>query len=309
MNATAKRLLGLIGAGIQPSLTPALQEQEAAAQGLRVHYQLIDLDRSSEGAQALPALVRAAATMGFAGFNVTYPCKQAVLPLLDELSPEARRIGAVNTVVREGGRWVGHNTDGSGWAFGFARSLPDAALDEVLLLGAGGAGAAIGDALLARGCARLWVADADAARAQALALHLAGQHPGAQVKASADLAHALRRADGLVHATPVGMAKSPGLPLPEALLHQRLWLSEIVYFPIETALLRAARARGLRVGDGGGMAVGQAADAFAYFHGQAANAARMEAHLRQLLAQRARAEALAAGTALAAESPTAATLA
>src|SRR6185436_11099860 len=101
-----KLLAGLIGAGIQRSLAPALQEEEARHHGLRLHYQLIDLDAAGVDAEELPGLVAAARIMGFAGFNVTYPCKQLVMPLLDEISEEARSIGAVNTVVREGSRLV-----------------------------------------------------------------------------------------------------------------------------------------------------------------------------------------------------------
>ena len=117
-------LVGLIGAGIQRSLAPALQEEEARHHGLRLHYQLIDLDSVAAGVEVLPALIAAARVMGFAGLNVTYPCKQSVIPLLDELSDEARAIGAVNTVVREGDRLVGYNTDASGWSWGFRRALP-----------------------------------------------------------------------------------------------------------------------------------------------------------------------------------------
>ncbi|HZY16576.1 MAG TPA: shikimate dehydrogenase, partial [Ramlibacter sp.] len=138
-----KLLVGLIGAGIQLSLTPAMQEEEARQHGLRLHYQLIDLDRTPGALQQLPALLTAARIMGFAGLNITYPCKQAVIPLLDALSPEAEAMGAVNTVVIRDGRLTGHNTDGPGWAWGFRRALPQADLARVVLLGAGGAGSAV----------------------------------------------------------------------------------------------------------------------------------------------------------------------
>jgi shikimate dehydrogenase len=139
---TDKVLCGLIGSGIQRSLTPGMQEEEASHHGLRLHYQLIDLDRTGSGVDELPALLKAARIMGFAGLNITYPCKQAILPLLDALSDEAAAMGAVNTVVLRDGRSTGYNTDGSGWAWGFRRALPDADLSRVVLLGAGGAGAA-----------------------------------------------------------------------------------------------------------------------------------------------------------------------
>ncbi len=281
-----KLLVGLIGAGIQRSLTPAMHEEEARAQGLRLHYQLIDLDVTGQGPEALPMLLGAARTMGFAGLNITYPCKQAVIPLLDELSDEARAMGAVNTVVRQGTKLVGHNTDGSGWRAGFERLLPGADLSRVVLLGAGGAGSAIAHALLRMGTGALVLVDAELPRAQALAASLNALYGGTRASAEADAAKALAGASGLVHATPTGMDKLPGLPLPAALLHPGLWVSEIVYFPLETALLAAARAAGCRVADGGGMAVGQAVDAFRLFTGREADAARMDAHFRRLVAQR-----------------------
>jgi len=284
--AAPKLLLGLIGSGIGQSMTPAMQEQEARAQGLRVHYQLIDLDASGAGVDDLPQLVRAMRIIGFDGFNVTYPCKQAILPLLDDLSREARAMGAVNTVVNRGGRLVGHNTDGSGWAWGFQRALPHADLARVVLLGGGGAGSAIADAALRLGVQQLTVVDVDAQRTQALADKLNAQHGGARVVASTDIAAALGHATGLVHATPTGMAKSPGLPLPAGLLGPPLWVSEIVYFPLDTALLQAARARGCATSDGGGMAVGQAVGAFALFTGLQADPARVDAHFRSMVAAR-----------------------
>jgi shikimate dehydrogenase len=290
--ATAPRnlLLGLIGSGIQKSMTPAMQEQEAREQGLRLHYQLIDLDTTGAGVDDLPQLLKAMRIIGFAGFNVTYPCKQAIVPLLDDLSEEARAMGAVNTVVNRDGKLVGHNTDGSGWAWGFQRALPQADLSNVVLLGGGGAGSAIADAALRIGVGHLTVVDLDAVRTKALAAKLNAQHGAGRVSASIDIAAALEGASGLIHATPTGMDKSPGLPLPEQLLRPSLWVSEIVYFPLETALLKAARARGCPTSDGGGMAVGQAVGAFELFTGLKAEPARIDAHFRGMVAAK-RAEA------------------
>jgi len=285
-----KLLMGLIGSGIQRSLTPRMHEEEARHQGLRLHYQLIDLDTAGAGVDALPGLISAARTMGFAGLNITYPCKQAVMPLLDALSDEARAMGAVNTVVVRDGRLVGHNTDGSGWAWAFRRALPDAPLVRVVQLGAGGAGSAVAEAVLRLGAERLVIVDREPERAQALAARLSGLHGAGRAGACSDVAQALQGADGLIHCTPTGMDKLPGLPLPESLLRPDLWVSEIVYFPLETALLRAARAMGCATVDGGGMAVGQAVGAFKLFTGLEPDAARMDAHFRQLIAQRQREE-------------------
>jgi len=281
--AARKLLIGLIGAGIQHSLSPAMHEQEANQQGLRLHYQLIDVDRSADGAAALPRLIDAARTMGFAGLNITYPCKQAVIPLLDALSDEAAAMGAVNTVVFDDGRAVGHNTDGSGWAWGFRRTLPAADLSHVVLLGAGGAGSAIAHAVLRLGAQRLTLVDADTARSIALADELNQRYEGARARGGLTAETALSDATGLIHATPTGMAKMPGLALSAVLLREQFWVSEIVYFPLETALLAAARRAGCPVCDGGTMAVGQAVGAFRLFTGHEPDAERMRAHFVKLI--------------------------
>ena len=263
-------LCGLIGAGIQLSRSPALHEREADEQGLRYIYKLIDLDKLGVGIEALPELLNGAKQMGFAGLNITYPCKQAIIPLLDELSEDARALNAVNTVVIRDGRMTGHNTDWSGFAEGFRRGLPDAKRDRVVLLGAGGAGAAVAHAALTLGVRELTIVDLDASRSAELAAKL-----GARARAGTNLAAAMAKADGLIHCTPTGMAKMPGLPLDPGLLQARHWVAEIVYFPLETELLRVARAKGCRTLDGSGMAVYQAVGAFRLFTGIEPDAERM----------------------------------
>jgi shikimate dehydrogenase len=276
-------LCGLIGAGIQRSLAPALHEEEARHHGLRLHYQIIDLAAAGAGVEALPGLIGAVRMIGFRGLNITFPCKQAVIPLVDALSAEARTIGAVNTVVREGGRLVGYNTDASGWSWGFQRALPRADLSRVVLLGAGGAGAACAHAVLALGAERLIVVDKEPARAAALVERLNQYFPTNRASIAADAAAALPGATGLIQATPVGMAQYPGTPAAEAQLRPGMWVSEIVYVPLETALLKAARRVGCATADGGHMNVGQAIGAFKLFTGLDADAARIEAHFRRLV--------------------------
>lgn len=277
-----KLLVGLIGSGIQKSLSPRLHEEEARHHGLRLFYQIIDLDNGGS-VEDLPTLLRAARIMSFAGLNITFPCKQAVIPLLDGLSDEAQAMGAVNTVVNQDGKLIGHNTDGSGWSWGFRRQLPDADLSRVVLLGTGGAGAAIAHAVLRLGAKHLVLVDQDPVRARALAEALNALYGSGRASAEADIASAVRDAQGLIHATPTGMDKLPGLPLDAALLHPGLWVSEVVYFPLETALLKAARAAGCPTADGGGMAVGQAVGAFSLFTGLTPNTLRMDAHLRAMV--------------------------
>ncbi|WP_236200205.1 shikimate dehydrogenase [Pseudomonas pseudonitroreducens] len=271
-------LAGLIGAGIQASRTPALHEREGDAQGFRYLYRLIDLDTLGVDPGALPDLLAAAERMGYTGLNITFPCKQAVIPLLHELSDEARGIGAVNTVVLRDGKRIGHNTDCLGFAEGFRRNLSDAPRERVVQLGAGGAGAAVAHALLSESVGQLTIFEVDSARAQALVDNLNAHFGGQRARVGHDLAGAVAEADGLVNTTPVGMAKLPGAPLPLELLHAGLWVAEIIYFPLETELLRHARSLGCRTLNGGNMAVFQAVKAFELFSGVKANAERMLAH-------------------------------
>ncbi len=276
-------LIGLIGSGIQGSLSPALHAAEAAAQGLTLIYQLIDLAVLGLGPEALPDLLRAAERMGFAGVNITFPCKQLVIPWLDDLADDARALGAVNTVVFRGGKRIGYNTDAPGFAANFREGLPDVARRLVVQIGAGGAGAAVAHALLAEGVGCLAVTDRDAAKACELADSLNRHFGAGRATVAPDLATAMARADGVVNCTPVGMAKFPGSPLPASLLHPALWVADIIYFPLETELLAAARAVGCRVLSGTGMTVHQAAHAFRHFTGLPADAARMSAHMVALI--------------------------
>jgi shikimate dehydrogenase len=277
-------LVGLIGAGIGPSLSPRLHEHEADALGLRYHYRRIDLDALGVDAAAAPDLVRAARDLGFDGLNITHPCKQVVLDSLDDLSPDAAVLGAVNTVVLRDGRMSGHNTDWSGFARNLRRGLPDAPLDHVVVLGAGGAGSAVTYALARLGAERVTVIDRDDARAERLVASLQPAFTGRRLDCTefAKLAPTLSEADGIVHATPTGMAAHPGIAVPVDALVPSLWLADIVYRPLETELVRTARRIGCPTLDGGAMAVFQAADAFELFTGIAPDPERMLAHFADL---------------------------
>ena len=268
-------LVGLIGAGIQASRAPALHEREGRANGLSYKYRLFDLDVLGVGIDALPELLVQAERESFAGLNITHPCKQAVIQYLTELSEDARAIGAVNTVVLRDGKRIGHNTDWSGFAESFRRGLPGASLGNVVQLGAGGGGAATAYAAVKLGVEQLAIFDIDHERAQQLAEKLSTQFEDNRIAAVSDLGTAMRGADGLIHATPTGMANHPGLPLPPELLRPEMWVAEIVYFPLETELLRTAKAVGCHNLDGSGMATFQAADAFRLFTGIAPNVERM----------------------------------
>ncbi|WP_017775445.1 shikimate dehydrogenase [Paraburkholderia kururiensis] len=281
--STSSFLIGLIGAGIGGSLSPAMHEEEGRQLGLNYVYRRIDLDVLKLDASALPELLASAERLGYNGLNVTFPCKQAIIPLLHELSDDARALGAVNTVLLKDGKRIGHNTDWSGFARAFRRGLPDVSLERVVQLGAGGAGAAVAHAALMMGARTLTLFDVDKERASALAADLQARFPQATVASGGVLGDVLAQANGLIHATPTGMAKLPGLPLPAHLLHSGLWVADIVYFPIRTALIEAAEAAGCRTLSGGGMAVYQAVDAFGLFTGREPDAERMYRHFQSLL--------------------------
>ncbi|MBB4425404.1 shikimate dehydrogenase [Bradyrhizobium sp. CIR48] len=260
-------LVGLIGSGIAASRTPPMHEAAADAAGIRYLYKKIDLSDLKLGVEALPELLIAARRMGFDGLNVTHPCKQAIIPLLDELSPDAEALGAVNTVVVRNGRMTGHNTDWFGFAENFRRNMQGASLGRVVQFGAGGAGAAVAFALMKLGVQELTIIDLDLAKAQGVVDALSPRFAKAHFRVGRDVAAAVAAADGIVNATPIGMEKYPGTPLPTTLLRPDLWVAEIVYFPLETALLREARALGCRTVDGGGMAIFQGTEAFRLFTG------------------------------------------
>ncbi len=256
-----KVLAGLIGQGIQGSRTPAMHQAEGERLGLHYFYQLLDTDQM-QATPALADLVQSAQWCGFSGLNITFPYKQQVIPFLDELGETAKAVGAVNTVVFKDGKRIGHNTDLSGFALSFQAQMGDTKHDQVLLIGAGGAGLAVAHALLMSGVKTLFITDVSAERAQELAQVLSTQYGANAAQATSITPELVPQIDGLVNATPVGMAKLPGTPFPLDLLESRLWVVDIIYFPIETELLKAARLKGCRVASGAGMAVFQAVAAF-----------------------------------------------
>jgi shikimate dehydrogenase len=263
-------LTGLIGAPIVHSAAPAMHEQAAHDLGVRCHYQLIEV--AGAGTEELRVLLNGVRRLGFAGVNVTFPYKEAVVALLDELSPDAAAMGAVNTVVVRDNRLIGYNTDTTGFARAAADMVADGKPGCVAVIGAGGVGKAIAFALARLGVVELRIFDADRAKAEHLALLL---RPHGRVIAVDSVDAAVNSAIGVVNATPVGMLPGRGTPVPEALLHRGLWVADAVYFPLWTPLLMAARAKGARVMTGRDLAIYQAADAFELFTGLVPSTAEM----------------------------------
>lgn len=261
--ASQKLLTGLIGAPIAHSASPAMHERAAEALGLRGHYQLIEV--AGADAAGLAMMLEGVRRLGFAGVNVTYPYKEAVVPLLDALAPGAASMGAVNTVVVRDGRLTGHNTDTTGFARAVTPLLAPSA-NAVALIGAGGVGKAIAFALASLAVTDIRIFDSEPARAEKLAALLAPRG-GARVAASVE--EALDGATGLVNGTPVGMLPNRDTPVPAALLRADLWVADAVYSPLITPLLAAAREKGARIMTGRELAIYQAADAFELFTGLA----------------------------------------
>ncbi|WP_292015749.1 shikimate dehydrogenase [Mesorhizobium sp.] len=277
-----KFLVGLIGADIQMSKSPALHETEGRRQGLDYRYELLDFSERGLPASALPDLLDEAEQRGFAGSNITHPCKQTVIAHLSRLSEDAEMLGAVNTVVFRNGERIGHNTDWYGFYENFQRGLPDVAKSHAVLLGAGGAGVAVAHAAIKLGIETLSIFDQDSKRAETLAQQLNDRFSRDCARATTDVGSALRSADGLIHATPTGMKSHPGLPIDAEWLLPRHWVADIVYMPLVTELLALAEGKGCRTLRGGSMTVYQAAAAFELFTGIAPDADRMSLHFTDL---------------------------
>ena len=278
--ADRRALLGLIGAPIAHSAAPAMHEAAGAATGIRVHYQLIEVPGAD--AALLRSLLEGVRRMGFAGVNVTFPYKEAVLPLLDAIAPEAAPIGAVNTVVAKNGKLTGYNTDTTGFARAITEDIAVPAAGPVALVGAGGVGRAAGFALSRLGVPDLRILDRDPDKAEGLARDL-----GRGARAMTDLATALAGAAGVVNATPVGMLPDRNTPIPVALLRADLWVADVVYYPLMTPLLVAAQAVGARIVTGRALTIHQAADAFALFTGERPPVAPLGAAFDAVIAARA----------------------
>ncbi|MCK1746086.1 shikimate dehydrogenase [Bradyrhizobium sp. 139] len=278
--ASKKLLTGLIGAPIAHSASPAMHERAAEALGLRGHYQLIEV--AGADAAGLSTMLEGVRRLGFAGVNVTYPYKEAVVPLLDELAPAAAAMGAVNTVVVRDDRLTGHNTDTTGFARAVAPLLTPSG-NAVAVIGAGGVGKAIAFALASLDVTDIRIFDSVSARAETL-VSLLAPRGGGRVAASVD--DALHGATGLVNGTPVGMLPNRGMPVAATLLHDKLWVADAVYSPLITPLLAAARERGARIMTGRELAIYQAADAFELFTGLAPSTEVMGKAFDEVMATR-----------------------
>ena len=294
MNTPRAYQVGLIGSDLSLSLAKVIHERAANALGLDLTYRVFDVKGNPSHGDLSATLARLQHE-DYLGTNVTHPFKKTVIAQLDELSPDAQALGAVNTVVFTDGRRIGHNTD---W-YGFARSLETllGQVDKgtVVQLGAGGAGVAVAHALLQSGVQELILLGRNPDMTAASADALLRIHPGATVRPDTldTLPGYIHRADGLVNATPMGMPAHPGSPVPPGLLHPQLWVHEVVYQPLETELMRQARAAGCPTVGGEHMFVYQAAENFRLFTGVQPGPEGMLAHLKEIVESRAQPAATA----------------
>ncbi len=272
-----RRLVGLIGAKIGRSISPAMHEAAARALGIDLRYHLIDTDRLGHGVEDAPRLLDGVRVLGFAGVNVTHPFKEAVVAHLDAVEGPAVAVGSVNTVVVRDGRLVGHNTDYTGFVAAWRRIFGTAKPGRAALIGAGGVGRAMAHGLAALGAQEIRLFDLDRARADALAADIRKAHVAVRVVAAADAATAVAGADGVANATPVGMHAYPGNPVSRVPLDGLRWATDAVYTPLETEFIAAARQARASIMTGQELAIGQAVDAFALFVGRAAPAETMRA--------------------------------
>lgn len=263
-------LLCLLGSPVEHSISPAMQNTACRLTGQDLCYLAFDVQP-----ERLPAAVAGLRAIGFKGCNVTMPHKNAMAQLVDELSPAARLCGAVNTVVNQNGRLVGHTTDGVGWVHSARAEGCDPTGKAIVQLGAGGAGTAIlVQAALdgAKSIAVFNMRDAFWPRVEALVQRLNQETDCCvtlhELTDTDTLQKELQKAQILLNTTPVGMKNHPGCLIPSAdWLHPGLAVSDVIYEPRETELLRMARTAGLQAFNGLHMLLYQGAESFRLWTG------------------------------------------
>lgn len=266
------RLLALIGQPVGHSLSPRMHNASFAADGLDYAYVCFDVDPDD-----LPGAVRGMAALKFRGFNITMPHKRAMVPLVDELDEGARISGAVNTVVIEGSRLHGYNTDGGGMVEACREAGIGVSGRRVLIVGVGGAAASIAVAMFGEGVGELRLVNRNVERAEELSRNLgAAGLKGVEVYPTDALSEAARDADVIVNATPLGMRDGDGLPIPGEYLRGGKAICDAVYRPgKETPLVRGAREGGARVVAGERMLLHQGVLAQKLWTGQEPNVRAM----------------------------------
>jgi shikimate dehydrogenase len=263
----------LIGSGIGLSRTPGMHERVGHVLGLNYSYEIMDVDTAQYCNFSLAQLIERCESLGYAGLNITYPFKQEVLPLLDELSVNAKMLAAVNTVVFKQGRRFGYNTDYSGFVKAFEQQMSDVVVDRVLLLGAGGAGSAAAFAMAGSSPKSVFIYDCNPEKAAQLALKLNIYYPHLNVECYDCLTKAIAaKPNGVINSSPMGMQAYPGSAFPQGEWQPFQWAADLVYLPLQTQFLCDAEAAGCKTMSGAHLAIQQAVDSFAIITGQLADA-------------------------------------
>jgi shikimate dehydrogenase len=259
------RMLGIIGNPISHTMSPRMHNAELKRLGLDYVYVAWQV-----AAENVPDVLRAMRALNIVGINVTIPHKEAVLPLLDEVVPDARIVGAVNTIKNDGGRLIGYNTDVPGWSADISQDIQLAG-KRICVLGAGGAARAVCIASGNAGAAELLIVNRTAARKEQLATEVQRHFPAMNVRAitfdelGAQQAIALN--DVVVNTTPIGMKSQPGCPIPKEWLRPHQYVYDTIYSTTDTQLMKAARSTGCTVRGGSGMLVRQGALSFQIWTG------------------------------------------
>lgn len=280
-----KILVGLIGEGIEHSLTPDLHMREAQHLGLEYEFRLIDLLEPKFGGQSFADILERIRSAGYQAVNITFPLKKTAIECAASKSDAVETLGATNLFLNLQDRIHAENTDWSGFSFALNRGLPEATRRKVLQVGTGGAGSATAYALLDWGVQQLLLADLDFNKAVAFAEQLKPRFPS-QILRACPIEEAmdfLPAVDGVVQATPIGMYTHPGMPFLVDQLNPSAWVADVIYRPVETEFIRAARSGGHKVLTGSLMAIGQAVDSLRLITSLEPDAQRMASHFEELL--------------------------
>ncbi|MDH4163180.1 MAG: shikimate dehydrogenase [Nitrospirota bacterium] len=276
-------IYGIFGHPVEHTFSPGMHNSAFRKLGLNACYVPFAVRPESLGDAA-----RSIIPLGLRGLNITVPHKQNVIPYLDELTEDAKLIGAVNTIEVKGGRLIGHNTDGRG----FIRSLRlETGISpkgkSVLILGAGGASRAVSFSLALAGARNIALYDVDRKKANALAKDIRSRAGAACSAVDRDsLSEAAYGAHIIVNATPLGLKKGDPLPLPREVINKTHLVCDLVYNPARTALLKTAATRGASTLQGIGMLLYQGVIAFEIWTGMKAPVGTMHAALKLQMAHR-----------------------
>ena len=278
MTSSSTKIYGLIGYPVKHSLSPLMHNAAFSSLKIDAEYRLFEVKP-----QELKDFIGSLVQRNICGLNVTIPHKESVAPLLDSVSPEARLIGAVNTIKVADRKLEGFNTDGEGFLEHIKGELHfDPEGKKISMIGAGGAARAVSVILSKSKAKRLNIFDVDKPKASALVNHLKDNFKNVEFKAVVSIDELdAGESDLLVNATPIGMKDSDPCLIEDRSLHKDILVYDLIYNPKETKLLKAAKSKGAKVSNGLGMLLYQGAIAFQIWTGKAAPIEIMRAALEE----------------------------